>query len=100
MAEKLTSLAKRLRPFIAGQISNMIASSIILSPNELNKIIYLPLTGAAVLYTKTAANLTTALAGSSDGEIVQINGPCTLAGDFSVPVGVVLRSMTRAEDSH
>jgi hypothetical protein len=91
--EKLTSLAKRLRPFILGQMDQSITSvytAVILA--ELNRIIYFPIVGGAVLYTKTAANLAIALAGCSSGEWVTIFGPCTLAGDFNIPAGAVLRA--------
>lgn len=57
---------------------------------EINKIIYLPIAGAAVTYDKTAANLTIALAGMAAGEIVQIHGPCTLADDFTIPADTCL----------
>src|SRR5512139_1875432 len=91
--EKLTSLAKRLRPFILGYMSLSISSVYTAQIlGELNRIIYFPITGAAILYTKTAANLATALAGCSSGEFVTIFGPCTLAGDFNIPEGAVLRA--------
>lgn len=97
MAEKLTTLAKRLRPFILGQIFDAAGSGSlqIIAGLEINKIIRLPLTGAAVFYDKTGANLTTALGLLNAGEIVMVHGPCTLTGDFTVPAGCSLICLDR-----
>jgi len=98
MAEKLTTLAKRLRPFILGQMTDVAGSGAwsIIAGLEINKIIRLPLTGAAVFYDKTGANLTTALGLLNAGEIVMAHGPCTLTGDFTIPAGCSLICLDRA----
>ena len=97
MPEKLTTNAKRLRPFILGYMEDVVASNVFNADilGELNKIIYFPIVGKAILYDKTAANLTTALAGCAAGEWVTIFGPCTLTGDFTIPASAELRAHDR-----
>lgn len=91
MAEKLTTLAKRLRPFIISQA--MAAASAGAIVNEINKIILFPSAAVpAIFYPKTAAGLTAALAAATATQEVRINGPCTLTGNFTIPAGVELRA--------
>lgn len=66
------------------------------TPFNLNRIFHFPINdNPPTQYTKTAANLTTALGLATSGEIIQIHGPCTLAADFTIPAGVILMGLGR-----
>jgi len=66
------------------------------TPFNLNRIFHFPINDdPPTQYTKTAANLTTALGLAVTGEIIQIHGPCTLTGDFAIPEGVALICLGR-----
>jgi len=85
--DNLTTLAKRLRPLMLRIAEGAVQA------NEWDKIIHIVSDGGgATVYDPTAANLTTALAATSSGDMVWMP-PCNLSGDFTVPAGVGMISM-------
>lgn len=110
MAEKLTTLAKRLRPFIIGQTTAVAVSGGYVGEGPgIDLIGYLVgLGGDSVLryhtggdpvteFPLTFAGLSAALATATTGEWIRINSPCTITGDIDVPIGVELRADSRGQ---
>lgn len=108
MAEKLTTLAKRLRPFIIGQAAAVAATGGIMTEGPGIDLLgsAIGLGGDTILlyhtggnpvteYALTLAGLTAALAAMTTGEWVRINAACTITGNITIPTGGELRA-----DSH
>ena len=108
MAERLTTLAKRLRPFIAGMVGNMASGGAFVTEGPGIDIVgqTVGLGGDTILlydssgspvaeYAASAAGLTAALGAATTGDIVIIDYPGTITGDFSIPATVMLTSHSR-----
>lgn len=105
MAEKLTTLAKRLRPFIQGQVGAISTTGALMQEGPGIDLIgnIIGLGGDTVLlyhtagnpvteYALTFAGISSALAIATTGEWVRINAACTISGDIDIPAGVELRA--------
>lgn len=110
MAEKLTTLAKRLRPFIQGQVGAISTTGALMQEGPGIDLIgnTIGLGGDTVLlyhiggnpvteYVLTYAGLTAALAVATTGEWVRINAACTITGDINIQAGVELQADSRAQ---
>lgn len=102
MAEKLTSLAKRLRPFINGQVSAIAATGaymtegpdIDLVGNRIGRggdtILLFDSSGAPVAeFAMSAAGFTAALAAATSGDVIVLPAG-TIAGNHTIPAGVTV----------
>jgi len=101
--ERLTTLAKRLRPFFGGQIGAMAAAGALMDEGPgidlIGKVIgfggdtvlvYHTAGNPVTEYAFTAVGLAAALAAATSGEWVRINAAGSITGNFTVPAGVVL----------
>ena len=106
--EKLTSLAKRLRPFIAGQIGAIASSGAFVGEGPGIDIVgfTVGLGGDTILkydvgglpvteYAASAAGLAAGLAALVSGDILVVDYPGTISGDFTIPAGSMLTSHSR-----
>lgn len=105
MAEKLTTLAKRLRPFILGQVAaaagaggvmtegpgiDLLGSAIGFGGDSI--LLYHVSGNPVTEYALTAAGLTAGLGVITSGEWLRINGACSLTGNFTLPAGCELKA--------
>lgn len=109
MAEKLTTLAKRLRPFLNGQMSAIAATGAFMTEgpdidlvgNRIGRggdtILIFNSDGTPVEeFAFTSTGLAQAIAAAVSGNVIQLPlGTLTLTADIEIPSGVCLRGSSR-----
>ena len=82
--DKITDLAKELRPFLLSVATSVVRMAV---GNKI--ILYHPLAEVS-MFDVTSAGLDQAIAAAVSGDYIDVPGACTIDGDHTLPAGVIL----------